>query len=96
MSAVGEIVRRDPPPLAADRAPAPTTPLDRLIMRALEPGEPMQLRDIVEQVGGTTHQVHARLKELRDRGLVTRTTPRGAPARGPGASLYQVAPSCQS
>jgi len=83
-----EIIRRDPP---VRKQSGPSTQVDQRILAALAGGDRMELRQIRALVGGTTHHTHARLKTLIDKGLVTRFKPPGAPARGPGASLYQAA-----
>lgn len=82
-----EIIRRDPP---VRKQSGPSTRVDRQILAALAGGERMELRDITRVVGSTTHHTHARLATLVGKGLVVRVKPPGSPARGPGASLYQL------
>jgi DNA-binding Lrp family transcriptional regulator len=82
-----EILRRDPP---VRKQTGPSTQVDLKILKALAGGDRMELREITRIVGNTTHHTHARLQTLVNKGLVVRLKPPGAPARGPGASLYQV------
>lgn len=88
MPMLTEIVRRDPP---ARKQTGPSTQVDQRILAVLAGGDRWELREIVHRVDSTTHHTHARLQSLVNKGLVVRWKPPGAPARGPGASLYQLA-----
>jgi DNA-binding Lrp family transcriptional regulator len=88
MPTLTEIIRRDPP---VKPPPGPTTALDALILQVLQDGERRELREITAALSVSTHKAHARIQTLVGKGLVNRTRLPGGPARGPGASVYQIA-----
>jgi hypothetical protein len=86
-----EIIARNPALPPQQRPAGPSTRLDELILAYLNDGEPRELQEITRAVSGATHKVHARAQSLVGKGLVTWTRIPGGPARGPGASRYQLA-----
>lgn len=87
-----EIVPCDPPATARLGSPGPTLPVDEAILAVLaDLADPVPLRVITRHVGDTTHHVHARIETLITKGLVVRRRAPGAPRRGPGASVYELA-----
>ncbi len=71
----------------------PTTELDYAIMRVLADGKAREPREIFEQIintASTLQRVHARLRVLVNRGVLTRLSDPSGPQRGPGAGVYTV------
>lgn len=89
-----ELQRRDPLPARNAPAQGPTVPLDHAILRILGDGEARELVSIRMALADkpSTHDLHARISTLVDKGLVCRTPRPGGPRRGPGASYYQLVP----
>ena len=88
---ISEIIPREPSLTPRQRRNGPSTPMDQAILEFLSDGKPRELREITRAVGGTTHNVHARAQSLVRKGLVVWDRVPGGPARGPGASEYQLA-----
>jgi len=76
------IQRKDPP--------ASSNPelirLDAAILRVLE--EPARPVEVASKLNMPTHDIAIRLRQLRQRGVVSRIRPVAGPANGPGSSLY--------
>jgi hypothetical protein len=84
-------LREPPPRIATGRRPLMA--LDRAILDAAqEPSRPVKIADALRAQGWTvtTQQVARRLKAIVARDLAVRTRPEGAPANGPGTSLYRA------
>lgn len=88
-----DIVPCDPPAIMQTRSTGPTLPVDTAILAFLRSAGPAELREITAAVGDSTHHVFARVAVMRDKGLLVRVPRFGAPSRGPGASVYQLAAS---
>lgn len=88
-----KIQLREPPPRVATGR-RPLMPLDQEILKLAEtPLRPVQIADHLRAHGWptlSTQRVASRLKSLVERRLATRIKPAGAPANGPGTSLYRV------
>lgn len=85
---------REPPPRTATGR-RPIMPLDRRILDiASSPLRPVQITEALRRSGYpgiSTQRVASRLKALVQRGMAVRVRPTGAPANGPGTSLYRAA-----
>ena len=90
---MSKIELREPPPRVSTGR-RPIMPLDGAILRvAAQARRPVEIADFLRENGYpsiTTQRVARRLKSLVGRGMAERIKPVGAPANGPGTSLYKA------
>lgn len=88
-----KIELREPPPrVATGRRPIMALDQDILTVAA-RAKRPVEIADFLRENGHpqlTTQRVASRLKSLVQRDLAERIKPPGAPANGPGTSLYRA------